>query len=89
MTSKYVHRLRRIVLDNDLTNTETKIFFYLLDTSRTSTMLAAELKIPQPTIGKATSKLQKLGLLKVDRIEGRNKFLSANLDALPADKGEE
>lgn len=89
MTSKYVHRLRRAILDNDLTNTETKIFFYLLDTSRTSTMLAKELSIPQPTIGKATSKLQKLGLLKVDRIEGRNKFLSANLDALPADKGDE
>lgn len=87
MTSKYVHRIRRAVLENSLTNTETRIFFYLMDTSKTGTMLSKELGLPQPTIAKATSKLQKLGLLTVDRVEGRNKFLTADLDALPTDEG--
>jgi len=89
MGSKYLRILRQIVLNNQLTNIETRIFFYLIGESRTATMLASELGIAQPTAAKATSKLQKSGLLKVSKIEGRNKFLTANLDnLLKAERGE-
>ncbi len=88
MGSKYLRILRQIVLDNRLTNVETKIFFYLIGESRTATMLAEELGIAQPTASKAAVRLQKLSLLKEDRTEGRNKFLTANLDnLLKAERG--
>ena len=85
MTSKYVHRLRRAVLDNDLSGIQTKIFFFLIENPLTAAMIARQLEIPQPTVSKAVIELQKLDLLRVDRIEGRNKFLIANLDTLPSD----
>jgi len=89
MGSKYLRILRQIVLNNQLTNIETRIFFYLIGESRTATMLASELGIAQPTASKAATKLQKLGLLREDRTEGRNRFLTSSFGISSTGEGGE
>lgn len=88
MNSRHIQNLRTAILNNKLTGTEVRILFYLIDLSKTATMVSQELKLPQPTVSRAVSKLQKMGLIQTDRIEGRNRFFVCNLDALPADKGD-
>lgn len=82
MTSKYVVRLRSIFLENDLTGIQAKILFLLIENPLTASMAARQLNIPQATASRACTGLQKMGLLTVDRVEGRNKFLVTDLDAL-------
>lgn len=88
MNSKHIQKLRAAILNNKLTGTEVRILFYLIGLSRTATMVSQELGVPQPTTARAVGKLQQLGLIQTDRIEGRNRFFVCNLDALPTDKGE-
>lgn len=88
MNSKHIQNLRTAILNNKLTGTEVRILFYLIDLSRTATMVSQQLDLPQPTVSRAVSKLQKMGLIQTDRIEGRNRFFICNLDMLPTNKGE-
>ena len=88
MNAKHIQNLRTVILNNKLTGTEVRILFYLIGLSRTATMIAREVGAPQPTVARAVGKLQKLGLIQTDRIEGRNRFFVCNLDALPTNKGE-
>ena len=77
MTSKYVNALRTIFLENDLSATQAKVLFFLIENPQTTAMIARQLDIPQATVSRACIGLQKIGVLRVDRIEGRNKFLVA------------
>lgn len=88
MNSKHIQNLRTAILNNKLTGTEVRILFYLIGLSRTATMVSQQLNLPQPTVSRAVSKLQKMGLIQTDRIEGRNRFFICNLDMLPTNKGE-
>ena len=61
----------------DLTTYHYKVLLLLAVQTRTQAQIADFLQIKKQNINKYVVELTKMGLLEVDRIEGRNKFLKA------------
>lgn len=60
-----------------LTYQQKKIFDYLSDKEYTQNMLVKDMNLPGTTVYKAIKSLEECGLIKVTKIEGRNKFFAA------------
>lgn len=64
-----------------LTPTEYKCILILLEHEDCmQTYIADELEISRQNINRAITKLEKIGIIKRNRIEGRNIFFKVNLD---------
>ncbi|MBQ5560273.1 MAG: helix-turn-helix transcriptional regulator, partial [Lachnospiraceae bacterium] len=60
-----------------------KVLLLLETKAMTQAQVSEILKIKKQNINKYVSDLKKMGLLEVDRIEGRNQFLRATNSFLP------
>lgn len=61
----------------DFTTYHYKIWLILTGEPKTQAQMAEELKVKKQHLTKYTADLIRCGLIEVDRIEGRNKFLRA------------
>lgn len=64
----------------DLTTYHYKLWLLFATEPMTQAQAAAKLGVKKQNINRHTSDLMRLGLIKVDRIEGKNKFLTAVTD---------
>lgn len=76
MDSKYLVYLANA----NLNGTEYKIILLLLTKSYTATQVSNELKIMEQNKARYFKKLNGMGLIEVDHIEGRNKYYRAVTD---------
>ena len=76
MDSKYLLHLAGA----DLKTTEYKIILMLLTKSYTASQLAAELGIMKQNKNRYIKRLKTMGLIQIERIEGRNVFYRAVTD---------
>jgi len=81
-SADYIERLARANFNSP---THYKILFLLYGKSYTQVQLCKELGINRPqNITRIINQLTSEGFIKVDRIEGRNKFLKAVANAAPS-----
>lgn len=64
----------------DLTTYHYKLWLLYATEPMTQAQAAAKLGVKKQNVNRHTSDLMRLGLIKVDRIEGKNKFLTAVTD---------
>lgn len=76
MDVKYLDYIARL----DLKAYEYKILLLLLKKPYTPTQMVQELAVMKQNINRYIQSLKKIGLIEVDRIEGRNKFYRAVTD---------
>ena len=77
MSPKNMMALRRIVLREKLSMSETQVYFYLLGVQAKVTILKELLDLSPSAVEKAVARLKSLGLLQVVSEEGRSKILTA------------
>ena len=81
LSADYIERLARADFKSP---THYKILFLLYGRSYTQVQICNELGIRKPqNITKIVKQLFQEGLIEVDRVEGRNKFLKAVVNAAP------
>jgi len=78
--SSKIEKIKNVILHGDLTTTEMSVFVFLVDRELTQSMIAEESKIPLNTLKRCVPPMKEKGLLIETRIEGRNIFLTSNLD---------
>lgn len=74
-----LEKIRKIVIENNFTQIEYKVYFFLLDYEYTQSMIAQQLSMPLVSVRKAIKGLLERGFVRKTKTEGRNKFFTANI----------
>lgn len=74
------------MINGELTQTELQVFFTLLDEIQTQTAIAKNSNIPLASVKRAVKILLDREFIKISKIEGKNKFLTANIEVNITDK---
>ena len=84
-----IDKIKNIIVFSGLTGVEMKVFMYLIDVQKTQAQLSREITdVSEVAIKKAVQVLVRRDMLLITAIEGRNKFLTANINTKIEDKNQ-
>lgn len=72
--------IKNIAINGELTITDLKIFLFLIDTEATQAQISRDTNIPLVSVKTSAKRLLERNYINETRTEGRNKFLTANLN---------
>ena len=78
--STKIEKIKNVMMNGDWTITEMAVFIYLVDSELTQSMIAEKTRIPLNSLKRCVPQMKEKGLLIETRVEGRNIFLTSNLD---------
>jgi len=78
--SAKIEKIQNIMMNGNLTSTEMSVFMFLIDRELTQSMIAEQTQIPLNSLKRCIPPMKEKGLLIETRTEGRNIFLTSNLD---------